>query len=235
MRGRFIWVLLALIALVVIALIASGDRGTLFGIGNEKFASAAYYSLWGLVVAAGLVGMRRSGNHILKQLAIWLCVVVVLVAGYQYRYELQDFASRVTAGFVPGSPISGVDANGRTTVTLDKLSNGHFGARAAINGVTVAMIVDTGATSTVLTTADARRAGFNTRRLSYFIPVMTANGQARAAAVTVRDFSIGRIRRHDMRVLVAEPGALGESLLGMDFIGSLPGFSVRGDRMILID
>ena len=29
---------------------------------------------------------------------LWLLVVLVLVAGYQYRYELQDVASRVTAG-----------------------------------------------------------------------------------------------------------------------------------------
>ena len=36
-------------------------------------------------------------------------------------------------------------------------------------------------------------------------------------------------------VLVAPPGSLWQSLLGMNFIGSLSGFDVRGDRMILRD
>ncbi|TIU69747.1 MAG: TIGR02281 family clan AA aspartic protease, partial [Mesorhizobium sp.] len=39
----------------------------------------------------------------------------------------------------------------------------------------------------------------------------------------------------DMTVMVAAPGMLEQSLLGMNFIGSLSGFDVRGDRMILRD
>ena len=53
-----------------------------------------------------------------------------------------------------------------------------------------------------------------------------------------------RRRRHDqhrhhlaprLQVFVAERGTLDQSLLGMNFIGSLSGFDVRGDRMILRD
>ena len=43
------------------------------------------------------------------------------------------------------------------------------------------------------------------------------------------------IVRKDMSVMVAAPGMLSQSLLGMNFIGSLSGFDVRGDRMILRD
>jgi aspartyl protease family protein len=38
-----------------------------------------------------------------------------------------------------------------------------------------------------------------------------------------------------MAVLVAAPGSLGESLLGMNFINSLAGFDMRGDRMTFYD
>jgi aspartyl protease family protein len=38
-----------------------------------------------------------------------------------------------------------------------------------------------------------------------------------------------------MTVLVAEAGMLEQTLLGMSFLGSLSGFDVRGDRMILRD
>ena len=37
---------------------------------------------------------------------MWMLIILVFVAGYQYRYELQDFANRVTVGLVPGSPLT---------------------------------------------------------------------------------------------------------------------------------
>jgi aspartyl protease family protein len=161
--------------------------------------------------------------------------VLVLIAGYQYRYELQDVASRVTAGLVPGSPLALGLEDGRATVSLDKADNGHFEARILVNGTPVRALVDTGATSTVLTAQDARAAGFDSDKLNFTIPVSTANGMARAAAVRTDELTIGGIVRKNMSVMVAAPGALGQSLLGMNFIGSLSGFDVRGDRMILRD
>jgi aspartyl protease family protein len=159
----------------------------------------------------------------------------VLVAGYQYRYELQDVASRVTAGLVPGSPLSITDSEGRTTVTLDKLPSGHFGAHITVDGTQITAMVDTGASATVLTSADARLAGFDPDELNFSIPVSTANGVAQAARVTAREISVGAITRRNLPVLVAADGTLSESLLGMNFIGTLSGFDVRGDRMILRD
>ncbi len=235
MRNRLLWVVLAVIGVALILLVANNDSGSTLGIGNDKFGRAVYLSVWGLVLAAGLVGSRRVLGDVARNLAVWMLVILLLVAGYQYRYELKDVAYRITAGFVPGSPISAIDENGRNTVTLQKLENGHFGARAAVNGATVSMIVDTGATRTVLTTADARSAGIDTGTLDYNIPVMTANGPAQAASVTADDLSVGTIKRRHMQILVASPGSLDQSLLGMNFISSLSSFDMRGNRMILRD
>jgi aspartyl protease family protein len=141
----------------------------------------------------------------------------------------------VSAGFVPGSPLTLGTEDGHATVTLDKADSGHFEARIMVNGNPVRAVVDTGATSTVLTSQDALAAGFNPAALSYTIPVSTANGIARAAAVRADEVAIGGIVRKEMPVMVAAPGMLGQSLLGMNFIGSLSGFDVRGDRMILRD
>ena len=104
-----------------------------------------------------------------------------------------------------------------------------------VNGTPIRAVVDTGATSTVLTSEDAQAAGFNPATLNFTIPVSTANGMARAAAVRTDEVAIGGIVRKDMPVMVAAPGMLSQSLLGMNFIGSLSGFDVRGDRMILRD
>jgi aspartyl protease family protein len=87
----------------------------------------------------------------------------------------------------------------------------------------------------VLTADAASSAGINISKLDYNLPVMTANGPTQAASVTVHELAVGTIKRRHMAVLVAAPGSLGESLLGMNFINSLSGFDMRGDRMILYD
>ncbi|MGN6468204.1 MAG: TIGR02281 family clan AA aspartic protease [Rhizobiaceae bacterium] len=235
MRDRLLWFVLAVIGATLILLVANNDAGSTFGISNDRLGRGVYLALWGLVIAAGVLASRRTMGHALRNLAVWVLAMLVLVAGFQYRYELQDVAYRVTAGLIPGSPLSSVDGKGRAVVTLQKLQNGHFGVDAEVNGASVAMIVDTGATRTVLTSFDASRAGINTDKLDYNLPVMTANGPAQAASVTADELSVGTIRRRHMAVLVAAPGSLGQSLLGMNFINSLSGFYVRGDRMVLYD
>ena len=64
---------------------------------------------------------------------------------------------------------------------------------------------------------------------------MTANGEARAARVTANEIRVGDIARNNLSTLVAEPGRLDRSLLGMNFISTLSGFDMRGERLILRD
>lgn len=234
MSGRLFWIVMAAIGGGLILLILS-DRsdGTLAG--GDELGQALYLGVWGAVIGAGILGSGRRLGYVARSLALWLLVALVLVAGYQYRYELQDVANRVTAGLVPGSPLSINDGDGGNTVMLEKAPNGHFEARILVNGVPVHTVVDTGATTTVLTAADARAAGYEPASLSYTITVSTANGLARAARATAKDITLGTISRKNMPILVVDAGMLGQSLLGMNFIGSLSGFDVRGDRMILRD
>lgn len=233
--SRAFWVILAVLGGGLILLVLNHESGTTMGLANDVFGRTMLLAVWGAVIAAGILGSGLRFGEIARTLAIWLLIVLVLVAGYQYRYELQDIASRVTAGLIPGSPLSLTDAEGNTTVTLDKLPGGHFGGRIRIDGHEIFAMVDTGATSTVLTYDDAVRAGFDPAALNYNVQVRTANGAALAARVTAAELGVGAITRYDLPLLVAERGALDQTLLGMNFIGSLSGFDVRGDRMILRD
>lgn len=70
---------------------------------------------------------------------------------------------------------------------------------------------------------------------SYSVPVSTANGNAVAAAARAANIAVGDIVRRNVSILVAADGALAQSLLGMNFISTLSGFEIRGDRMILRD
>src|SRR5690606_33608509 len=127
----------------------------------------------------------------------WAVIILGLVAGYQYRYELQDAASRITAGLIPGSPISGRNVDGALTVTLAKAASGHFEVNGRVNGERVHFLVDTGASSVVLSQQDAERAGINTASLNYSVPITTANGQASAAVITIATLQIGDIERQN--------------------------------------
>lgn len=233
--SRFLTIVLGLIAAAALVLILNHDKGNSFGFDNDQFANLVYLGILATVIGAGILGSGVRFGDVTRQIAIWLAIVLVLVAGYQYRYELQDIGSRMTAGLIPGSPLSTAGADGRMTVLIEKASNGHFGVTATVNGASVPMLVDTGASSTVLTAEDARAAGFDTSALAYVVPVSTANGPALAAEISIEELAVGDIKRIRSPAMVAEPGKLGQSLLGMTFLGSLTGFDVRGDRLILHD
>ena len=78
-------------------------------------------------------------------------------------------------------------------------------------------------------------AGFDPSALVFNIPVSTANGTASAASIVADEVAVGGIVRKNLPLLVAEAGRLEQSLLGMNFIGTLSGFDVRGDRLVLRD
>ncbi|TPN66546.1 TIGR02281 family clan AA aspartic protease [Mesorhizobium sp. B1-1-1] len=233
--NRLFWILMLVIGVGAVLLMFNDSAGNTLGVENDDFGRLIWLGAFGALIGAGLLRSGRPLGAMARNLGAWAAIALALIAGYQYRYELQDFASRVTAGLVPGSPLALGIEDGHATVTLDKADNGHFEARILINGAPVRTVVDTGATSTVLTSQDAQAAGINPAALDFTIPVSTANGTARAAAVKTNELAIGGIVRKNMPVMVAAPGMLGQSLLGMNFISSLSGFDVRGDRMTLRD
>ncbi len=216
-------------------LLITGESGAPLGLSGDQFAGTLYLGVLGLVIAAGIVGSGIGLRGVARAAVIWGGIFLLMIGGYQYRYELQDVASRLTAGLIPGSPLSVTNADGRLAVALQRDGDGHFLARGAINGIAVTLLVDTGATTTVLTAADAQRVGIDVESLSFTVPITTANGPASAARARADTIEVGDIERRNQTVLVASPAMLGQSLLGMNFINSLTGFDIRGDRLTLID
>lgn len=233
--GRLFWIGIAVLAGGLIVLVMADSSGEVLGLDTDNFGRLVYLAALGALVASGILASGQRFGQTVRTLAIWLLVILVFMAGYEYRYELQDVANRVSGGLVPGSPLSITDGDGRAIVTLRQRIDGHFEANVEVNGRPIRAIVDTGATSTVLTAADAERTGFDPSVLVFNIPVSTANGTANAARIVADEVAVGGIVRRNLPLLVAESGRLGQSLLGMNFIGSLSGFDVRGDRLVLRD
>lgn len=231
---RLFWIVMAILGGGLILLIVNHDSGQVFGIENNAFARTLYLVLLASVLIVGVFASGTRLGHVARSLAFWVLMLLALVATYQYRYELQDIASRITAGLVPGSPIS-ISSDGNQRVLLERSSSGHFEALVEVNGTSLRMLIDTGASSTVLSSNDARRIGFDVDRLDYSVPVSTANGIAFVARARADEISVGAIVRHDVLVQIAQPDSLRQSLLGMSFINTLSGFDLRGDRITLRD
>lgn len=233
--GRFWWVIAGVMGFGLLLLIVSGDAGTTAGLPSDDFGRLLYGGVLAAVIAAGILGSGIPIGAVARNLAVWLVIIVGLVAAYQFRYEFQHIGSRLTAGLIPASPISMTAADGGRSVIVEKQANGHFEVRAEVDGRPVRFLMDTGATTTVLAARDASAIGIDVASLAFDIPISTANGTARAARVTADEIRIGSIARERQSLLVAQPGALEVSLLGMSFLSSLSGYDVRGDRMVLID
>ncbi len=92
---------------------------------------------------------------------------------------------------------------------------------------------DTGASAVVLTQDAAKAAGLPLDFLNYSVAVETANGRTRAAPVTLDRIKIGGIEERAVPALIAQPGQLRTSLLGMSFLTRLKSSEVRGERLVL--
>ncbi len=233
--GRLFWIFMAIVGVALILLISSHDQGMVFGLRSEEFGSAVYLSIFAALIAAAILGRGMRFGDVARQMVIWVVIILALMTAFLFRYEAQDLASRISGGLLPGSPISRISDDGRKEVTLIRANNGHFGARGTVNGKPVRFLVDTGASSVVLSHRDALAAGIDPNRLSFTVPVFTANGRTMSAEAMIDVMAIGSIVRTGKKVLVSAPGALGESLLGMSFLGTLSSYEVRGDRMFLRD
>ena len=137
-------------------------------------------------------------------------------------------ADRVIAELVPGH----VAGHGRN-VEIVRGHGGDFAVAVHVNGTRVPMVLDTGASSVVLTQDAAKAAGLPVEVLNYTVNIDTANGRTRAAAVTLDRLAVGGLIERAVPALVAQRGQLKNNLLGMSFLNRLQSWEVQGDRLRL--
>ena len=118
-------------------------------------------------------------------------------------------------------------------VQIARGQSGEFALQARINGVTAPMVIDTGATSVVLTYETARAAGLPLELLEYDVDVETAGGHTRAARLTLDRLAIGKLVERSVPALVVPRGQMKTNLLGMSFLDRLERWEVRADRLML--
>jgi aspartyl protease family protein len=227
---RLIWILLICAGLGLVLLVARNDEGTIAGLATDDFGALVYHV--GLVVLIGgavLLLFRENFSRALEAMLFWVVVGFVLAVGYTYRADLRNIADRVMAELMPGR----VAQRSERTVEIVRGRGGDFQVAAQVNGTRVAMALDTGASTVVLTQDAAKAVGLPLELLTYNVQIDTANGRARAASVTLDRIAVGEIVERSVPALVAQPGQLRISLLGMTFLNRLQSWEVRGDKLVM--
>jgi len=226
---RLLWILLAILAAILFLLVATGD-GTIAGRQKppDTLALTVKIALAIFVGALVLTLLRERFSRALQTAMVWVAVALLLAVGYGFRSELREMTDRAMAEYLPGRA-----AGRHRVVEITRGGQGNFSVAAHLNSARVSMVLDTGASSVVLTQDAAKAAGLPVEVLTYTVPIDTANGRTRAAPVTLNSITVGGIVERSVPALIAQPGQLRTNLLGMTFLNRLESWEVRGDKLVM--
>lgn len=125
----------------------------------------------------------------------------------------------------------GSRSSGAQSVTLIADSRGHFVTIGAINGITVRVLVDTGASLISMGSTEARRLGINyTAGQKAFSS--TANGVVPTYRVKIDEVRIGDVTLNNVDGMVHVGDNLPIVLLGMSFLNRME-MKRDGEKMVL--
>lgn len=171
-------------------------------------------------------------NRLLLVLAILLLGAGAIAYGDADRLHHVQKTMAATATEVTSVLRTQSRANLRA-VDIPRKNGGEFAVRAKINNLHAPMLVDTGATSVVLTYETAKAIGLPLELLEYDVELETASGRTRAARLTLDRLAVGTVVERSVPALVVPRGQAKNNLLGMSFLDRLESWEVRADRMTI--
>jgi aspartyl protease family protein len=140
---------------------------------------------------------------------------------------------------LPGNDAAPVAAPRRISATdpvtapapreLRRGPDGHFYVDAQVNGTTIHVLIDTGASVVVLSRDDAQRAGIQLPAERSM--AMGVGGPVEVTPVMLDRVAVGGIEARGVQAAVADD--LPVSLLGQSYLQRVGSVEIRGDRMVL--
>ncbi len=163
------WIALTLLVIAGLALLLRADAGSIAGFDPSDFAIAVACVALLIFLGSSIAGSYRGrAGHAVRDLLTWTLVALLLVAGYSYREEIFSLGHRVVGELLPpGSALRSSEAQveGERSVRIRRRPDGHFVAKTQVNGVSLTMLIDTGASTVVLKPADAQKLGIDVEKL----------------------------------------------------------------------
>ena len=182
-----------------------------------------YLVLLGLMVTGWFIVQGRSSwNKTLQQAAVWALIFGGFVAAYGLWNDISQSVRPQQVVFEDGNRIE-----------VPRSPNGHYYIQAEVNGQPLNFVLDTGATSLVLTKSDAQAAGLDPQELQFYSVAMTANGEVRTAPVRLDSITLGKITDTNVPAVVNE-GEMSNSLMGMTYLQRWGKIEISGDTLTLV-
>lgn len=209
----------------------------IFALGLSPVAQAQSVTLAGMMGSKALVivdgkppkSVGAGESHLgVKVLSTQGDSAVIEVAGRKHTLRVGDAPASVGAG--GGSNSSGTAANGNKIV-MTAGSGGHFLSMGQINGHSVQLMVDTGATAVSLSTADAQRMGLNLKG-AQMVHLSTANGITQGWRVKLDSVRLGDVEVFNVDAVVSS-ASMPFVLLGNSFLTRFQ-MTRDNDQMVLV-
>jgi len=181
-----------------------------------------------VLFAAGRM-LVTGGRRTMLNTAICLGTIAGLATAFVFREEATMVVHEIRGELMPSVALTRAVGEAE----LRRGWDGHYRADAEVNGVTLKLMVDTGASMVLIPYEDAVAVGIDPEGLEFSVPVTTANGNSAVAPIMLSSIKIGPIAVFDVPAAVARPGRLKSGLLGMSFLDRLDETSFRKDRLIL--
>ena len=176
---------------------------------------------------SALLARRIPLGQTVKMAAAWVGIFAVglIIVGQRERLRpLWDGAVRTLTG--DDQQVVG------DTVRIAAAPDGHYYASVTINGTARRMLIDSGATTTALSTETAKAAAVDVDTQGFGEMIETANGTIIASRARIRELRVGGIVANDLAATVS-PELGNTDLLGMNFLEQLESWRVEGRTLVL--
>lgn len=188
---------------------------------GDRAAQFALYAVMLILPMSALVARRLPVKPVVKMALAWVAIFAVGVVIASQRDRLSGLKTLIADQQVNG-----------TETRIRMAEDGHFWADVDIDGVRRRMLIDSGATTTALSTATAKAAGLDSDESPFPVIISTANGDVSARTATAKRVTIGTITATDLGV-VTSPSFGDTDVIGMNFLSKLGSWRVENSMLIL--
>jgi aspartyl protease family protein len=193
---------------------------------NPEWQHVALYAVVGALLLTLISNLPYVGRafRALFSFALLAFALFVLLQHAPFDPRLARFTERLG---LDRQEVSG----GQVHIRMSP--DGHFWARARINGVERRMLIDSGATITVLSERTARLASIARGPNLFPLMMQTGNGVVPAETGTIERLSLGGITARGLKAAISP--AVGDlDILGMNFLSQLASWRVEGRTLIMV-
>lgn len=193
-----------------------------------------------LTVCLGLSGMQATASPDVRVVGLFSHKAVVVIDGQQRVLRVGEEGPQGVRLIQANSESAVLEVDGeRITARLDgrvtrrsrpaerkqvqvyRNQRGLYTTVGAINGLTVPFLVDTGASTVAMNSAQARRLGIDFRVDGEPATVVTASGRTEAWKLKLNSVKVGDLEVKGVDAVVIDGEQPATTLLGMSYLGRL--------------